>query len=407
MKKHFYNLATFALSSFVALSACSNDSTDVASVVDDALAGVQEGDVSFEGESYFLMDKAQIRFVGAHTAYANLYMLNDVSDYEALCEYSATKDTLVLQVKKIPATAGGELLTEEEFIFFWNSDDWRREYIGYSRGSWAADGFEIESTTVKTEASKSGDESSVTISTSAEYRDSVVFWNPDEEDSVVINDTIQFAESFTAVIKNVKVENGKKTTTTVTRKYSEEVASRAMEFYNQYKMLSDNDWKIIHNAFLPFKFSYKRDGVVSETQLFDDDGKRVEIKMPYDLELTQHYTEVGNATFYGKATDSSDFMFTYLSLSTGTINVGDDLIYRYVGSDMKKQAFTFEEFKVVGSDEDREEESSGTIAAKYTVHENGDSTKIELSFETKKGFYVSGKTIECQYVPLTLPMKKE
>jgi len=35
--------------------------------------------------------------------------------------------------------------------------------------------------------------------------------------------------------------------------------------------------------------------------------------------------------------------------------------------------------------------------AKYIIHENGDSTKTELPFETKKGFYVSGKTLSFEF----------
>ena len=43
----------------------------------------------------------------------------------------------------------------------------------------------------------------------------------------------------------------------------------------------------------------------------------------------------------------------------------------------------------------------------YSVEEKGDSTKLSLQFETKAGFYLSGKNIECKYVPTTYTLSRE
>ena len=364
----------FGLASFALLSACSDDTTDVASVMDNALDEASLEYVSFEGQNYndAQLGLFRIRFVGAHTAYATVDAFKGVTDGEVLCEYSAVDDTMTLQVQKIPAYSGGPLLSEQEFILFWNSDAWRKEVIGYHDGTWAKDGFEIETKDVKIE--KTGDVNgvSVALTVSDQLKDTVTTWIDEEDGVTEVKDTIQVFTGFTAVFKNVTIENGTKTTTTITRKYTEDVAEYAHEFYEKYKVLSDDNWRIVHNMFLPFTYSIMRD--YSITVDLGIDGNKDSVTLNYDLVLMQHYTELGNASFVEVVTEGSEYRLSYFTLSSGEIVIsrerveGEGLVeydkknyYKYVSGNSDQKTFTFEEFKSPEKGSVADEKSIGTI----------------------------------------------
>ena len=113
------------------LAACSSDTVDVATTLDESLKDATDI-VSFEGRS-FVGEDISIDFVGAKTALAKIDFIDEVVEDEVLCSYRATRDSLILQVKKAPLGDDGRLYSEEEFIRMWNSDSKTRLGLPESR----------------------------------------------------------------------------------------------------------------------------------------------------------------------------------------------------------------------------------------------------------------------------------
>lgn len=397
-------------SSFLSLTACSDDSVDIAQVMENANSEAIEGNqsgvstVSFEGKNYW-GEELSIRFVGAKTAYANISAISEVAEGEAQCNYSATKDTIVLQVKKLPL--GNILYSEEEFIRAWNSDSWRNEYIGFSDGAWAKDGFEtekIDSTSAKT---KAGNSTKTTIDFSYTYED-------DSEDADISGGKV--------VIKTESIEDGVKTTTTITRTYTAEVASKAESFYKKYLKLSENNWNLVRKAFVPFKFSYFYDYYFKETSI-NDKNEEEEFEMVYDIALIQHYTALENSSFSGMESEAGKLgIISDLDFKSGDIFVfvgkGDEIKaynYELVSTDLSTQTFTFDQYEVIEGDDSEEDEPrleySGSITAKYSFVEDGDNSTLTLDFGKGKDangkdakLYLNSKSLTLEYEPVSYKM---
>lgn len=380
----------------VFLAACSSDTVDVATTLDEAVQNTTET-VSFEGR-VFIGENISIDFVGAKTARAKIEFIDEVVEGEVLCSYHATRDSLVLQVKKVPLGDDGRLYSEEEFIRMWNSDSWRLQSIGYMDDKWAEDGFETE--IVKTSSEKTSEKESSTSSIEFEYT------YDDEND-----ETITGAK---AIVKGVVVEKGEKTTTTITRIYTAEVADRASVFYTQFSKLSSDNWSMVHSIFLPYHFTYETHKTVDES-LFGDDIPELKKEKTYDLYLTQHYSSMHNSSFANVDLLDEMFFMSYLDMTSGGIAVfledGDTTgcAYDLVSIDSKAKTMTFEQYNIVGKTnfdevEDDDAVYAGTITANYTFEENGDDSKVVLSFgkgknadgkETK--LYVSEKTLTFEF----------
>ncbi len=350
------------------LAACSSDTVDVATTLDESLKDATDI-VSFEGRS-FVGEDISIDFVGAKTALAKIDFIDEVVEDEVLCSYRATRDSLILQVKKAPLGDDGRLYSEEEFIRMWNSDSWRIHSIGYVDGEWVEDDFETE--TVKTSSEKTSEKESSTSSIEFEF-------TYDDEDG----ETVTGAK---ATVKGVAVANGEKTTTVITRTYTAEVANRASTFYTQFSKLSNDNWSMVHSIFLPYHFTYETHKSIDESLTF------VNVDM---LDET--------------------FFMSYLDMTSGGIKAfvdnGDTTgyVYNLVSIDSKAKTMAFEQYNIVGETDFEEVDDddtiyAGSITANYTLEENGDNSKIVLSFGKGKNadgkesnLYISGKTLTFEF----------
>lgn len=377
------------------LVACSSDMVDVATTLDESVKEATDA-VSFEGR-VFVGEDISIDFVGAKTAHARIDFIDEVVEDEVLCSYRATRDSLILQIKKVPLGENEQLYSEEEFIRMWNSDSWRIHSIGYVNGEWAEDGFETE--TVKTSSEKTSEKESSTSSIEFEYA-------YDEDDGTVTG--------AKATIRGIVVENGEKTTTTITRTYTAEVAERASVFYTRFSKLSSDNWSMVHSIFLPYRFTYETHKTVDES-LMGDDAPDQKNEKTYDLYLTQHYTSMRNSSFVNVDMLDETFYMSSLDMTLGEIEAfiedGDTTgcVYNLVSIDSTAKTMTFEQHNIVGGadfDEIDDDDMvyAGAITANYTLEENGDNSKVILSF--KKGenadgketdLYVSGKKLTFEF----------
>ena len=380
----------------VFLAACSSETVDVATTVDEAAEDATDA-VSFEGR-VFIGENISIDFVGAKTARAKLEFIDEIIEGEVLCSYSATKDSLTLQVEKVPFGDDGRLYSEEDFVRMWNSDSWRLQSIGYIDGEWAEDGFETE--TIKTSSEKTSEKESSTSSVDFEF----IY---DDEDPEAVT-------GAKATVKGVVVVKGEKTTTTITRTYTAQVADRASVFYTQFSKLSGDNWSMVHSIFLPYRFSYETHKTIDES-FFGDDIPELKEEKVYDLYLTQHYTSMRNSSFVNVDLLDEMFFMSYLNMSSGAIVIflddGDTtgVAYDLVALDSEKKTMTFEQYNIVGEinfDEMDDDDAvyAGWITANYTLEEKGDDSKVILTFgkgknadDKETSLYVSGKTLTFEY----------
>ena len=387
------------------LAACSSDTVDVATTLDESLKDATDI-VSFEGRS-FVGEDISIDFVGAKTALAKIDFIDEVVEDEVLCSYRATRDSLILQVKKAPLGDDGRLYSEEEFIRMWNSDSWRIHSIGYVDGEWVEDDFETE--TVKTSSEKTSEKESSTSSIEFEF-------TYDDEDG----ETVTGAK---ATVKGVAVANGEKTTTVITRTYTAEVANRASTFYTQFSKLSNDNWSMVHSIFLPYHFTYETHKSVDES-LMGDESPEQKKEQTYDLFLTQHYTSMRNSSFVNVDMLDETFFMSYLDMTSGGIKAfvdnGDTTgyVYNLVSIDSKAKTMAFEQYNIVGETDFEEVDDddtiyAGSITANYTLEENGDNSKIVLSFGKGKNadgkesnLYISGKTLTFEFGNTTLGLNE-
>ncbi|WP_294431249.1 hypothetical protein [uncultured Treponema sp.] len=421
------------------LTACSNDSDD-------------ENDktpaVSLEGTSLYgsLLDA---RFVGAHTAYITMHG-SILSEDENLYTYQATPTTLTFQMQKICAPDGsGRLVTENDYIGYWNSKDFRFAHIITNDiTSW----YESETLTCtatdgtvytfinKTSYTKTGDETTSVMTTNGKIKANNGIESPlfEEVPGYTEFESEYSASEFTNVVSvhvykittNIEDEEevvniapytgypielvgaaiGETKTTLGSDDAAtqEEIEEQQAIFDSRYNELSANDWAIVKSAFKPYSFSYEKNKTVTESYINDDDTYNHE-DVTYDYYLTQHYSVPENAIFiYGDDASAAEKTIATFSGLRGMVSTVDanEKVTIYDTIDAATTADTLIFTAVPANDEDDESESDTyvdieTISANYVLDENGDKTTLTITFETKTGFTVSDKTITMEYSPVT------
>ena len=133
---------------------------------------------------------------------------------------------------------------------------------------------------------------------------------------------------------------------------------------------------MVHSIFLPYHFTYETHKSIDES-LMGDEAPEQKKEQTYDLFLTQHYTSMRNSSFVNVDMLDETFFMSYLDMTSGGIKAfvdNGDTIY------------------------------AGSITANYTLEENGDNSKIVLSFGKGKNadgkesnLYISGKTLTFEF----------
>ena len=372
----------------IGFASCSSDPDEIVRII-------EKDRVSFEGRAFFAHSIIpSIRFTGAKTAYVVFAELSGITDGEAICTYSATDTMLTLQPVKLPLKANGTAFSENDFIMKWKTDSWRKEYIGYETSVLVTTGkVSVTENGVTTEIDVADREKTIEISRwaegewekeeKAETTESTA--EPEGEYTSITADFIKNdAEEITgakAVIETVVIKNGKKTTATTTRTYSQEVASKALSFYAKYHYLSDDDWHVVHNAFKPFTFGYEKDKKIKEIY-YDDSGKGKEITSTYELYLMQHYSVFERANFSYLSSDGAiagDFNVNKNALCIVAASQADKNQKYYIYDvEPFKKTVVFGIYYFTGKTQDFAEPAF--ITAKYEVNENGDESTLKCIF---------------------------
>ena len=444
-----------------AFSACSNGSVDVAREVEDALTETVNANsdraVSLEGKT-LISDEMQLRFVGAHTAYVTMYD-SFLSTDENRYRYSATPATLTLEMEKICAPDGsGVLLSKDDYIAFWNSESFKRDYITSDIASY----YVTETTTVtaldrtvytyvnKTSFGTDSDGNSTvtrtTSATSASSGSSTATALFTDQAGYTQIESEYSASEFTNVV-TVTVYKG----TTVTNADGESVTTyeadtdkaqslvgaaigdtetaygsddtndaaaligRTELFELCYAKVSADDWYLVEAAFKPYSYTYTTDATLTKTYV-DDDNTSTDEEVAYDYVFTQHYTDFGNALFAGEKLlgvtgaigialfgySYDGFMLFYTIDADGNFTETETpTMFHLASIDVADKTMTFYEFQNVDVDVDEDDlddsTATGTISANYTLTENGDDSTLTLTFETQSGSFLSGKTIELPF----------
>ncbi|MCR5724455.1 MAG: hypothetical protein K6G80_05140 [Treponema sp.] len=430
-----------AFLSLAMLTACSNDTVEVASLVEKAVTENAEGAVSLEDTTLY-GDLMNARFVGAHTAYITLYD-STVSEEENLYTYSATGDTLTLTLRKIAAPDGsGRLLTQDEYIGWWNSQDFKlSNIITDDVTSWywkeTLTVTDTESTvytfTNKTTYTRSGDAITEEMTTcgikkpdggtetelftdvtgyteieskySASEFTNVVTVHVYEVTTKIVNEEEEVSvapytgyplELGTATVGESESDIGSDDADT-----QEEIDEREGFFESRYEQLSANDWLLVKTAFMPQTFSYEKDKTVTRSAL-NDDGTYEYYDVTYDYYLTQRYTAAETALFMYTTEVTEDLeafsgtvaVFSGYSGSVTVVENGETT-ESYLADTLDTENKTLAFVVDTGNDE------YGSITATYSLNENGDNTTLTLAYETKDGFTVSGETITLEYSSIT------
>ncbi|MCR5725623.1 MAG: hypothetical protein K6G80_11110 [Treponema sp.] len=413
-----------AFLSLAMLTACSNDTVDVTSLVEKAVTENAEGAVSLEDTTLY-GDLMNARFVGAHTAYITMYDSN-ISEEENIYTYSATSNTLTFTLRKIAAPDGsGLMLTQDEYISWWSSDGFRlSSIITEDVTSWyRTETFTVTATddtiytfTNKTSYTVSAGETSAVTTTSGKSTSS------DSTETTLFSDvtgcTEIESEYSASEFTNVVTVNAPYTGyplelvgATVGESVSaigsddedtqEAIKEREAVFELRYAALSANDWALVQAAFSPYSFSYEKNKTVTESSISGDESYEYQ-DVTYDYYLTQQYTVPETAVFiYGDddtATEKTIAAFTGLRGLVSTVSDGEtQAMYETINAETTAETLTF---APVSEAYDAESDTE-TISASYSLHEKGDKATLTLSFETKDGFTVSGKTITLEFSPIT------
>lgn len=418
---------TFILSlaislSFAMLVACSNDTEDESSPKKEPIVPSAEQTISLEDTS-LLGELMYARFVGAHTAYITMYD-SSVSKEENLYTYSATADTLTLTLRKIASPDGsGVMLTQDEYISWWKSDNFRlSNIIKEDISSWfqtetftvtATDGT-VYTFTNKTNYTVNDGETTSFTTTSAKSKtsggsESALF--SDVSGYAVIESEYSASEFTNVVTVNVNSTGyqlklvGAAVGESVSGIGSEDedtqkaIKEREEVFDLLYNKYSANDWALVKAEFKPYLFSYEKNKTVTESYIGENDNFET-MDVTYDYYLTQHYSAPENAIFlYGddvSETEMTIAVFSGLRGSVSTVSAGETkAIYETIPAATTSESLTFVDTSLTNNGETVE-----TISARYSLHEDGDNTTLTLNFETKAGFAVSGKTITMKYSPV-------
>lgn len=437
-------IALAAFLSLAMITACSNDSDDSISPAPENMA------VSLEDTTVY-GDLMNARFVGAHTAYVTMHD-SLLSDEENLYSYSATSDTVTLQMQKIAAPDGsGKLVTQAGYIGYWESEDFKyANIITDDVANW----YQTETFTVttaedtvytftnKTTYTRSGDETSSVMMTSGKSKSSsgtettlfsdlsgyteieskysaseftnvvtvhvykVTTTIENEEESVSIAPYTGYPFSFVGATVGKSESAVGSDDTDIAAKINE----REEIFVSRYEELSANDWAMVKAEFMPRTYRYEKNKTVTKFAL-KEDGTYEHYNVTYDYYLTQQYTSAETSIFMYAPDDVADLaQFTgnaaVFKGFTGSIsfvkNGSTTESYHSESVDTSTKKMTF--FEVIESDEEESVDSDDTLAktitATYRVNENGNATTLTLAFETKQGFTVSGKTITLDYSPV-------
>lgn len=424
----------------VTFAACSHDS-------DSENTQVQ---VSFEG-TFLYGSLLDVNFVGAHTAYVSMHD-SLLSDEENLYSYTATSDTVTLQMQKIAAPDGsGKLVTQAGYIGYWESEDFKyANIITDDVTSW----YQTETFTVttaddtvytftnKTTYTRSGDETSSVMMTSGTsksssgtettlfsdlsgYTDIESKYSASEFTNVVtvhvykVTTTIENEEKSVSIapytgypfsLVGASVGKSESAVGSDDADTQEDINLRKEFFASRYEELSANDWAMVKAEFMPRTYRYEKNKTVTKSAL-KEDGTYEHYNVTYDYYLTQQYTSAETSIFMYAPDDVADLaQFTgnaaVFKGFTGSIsfvkNGSTTESYHSESVDTSTKKMTF--FEVIESDEEESADSDDTLAktitATYSVNENGNATTLTLAFETKQGFTVSGKTITLEYSPV-------
>lgn len=389
--------------------------------------------VSLEGTA-LTSSEFNIRFVGAKTAYVTMKN-SRISDDENLYSYTATADTITLQLQKIASPTGsGGFLTKDEFKSLWESEEWEAYYILKDIKSLyqeekrtitddedtvytyknkitytISDGNETETrTTSGTKKTAEGVETSLFTGVPG-YTD--ISSTYDASEFAYVTSVKVYSDSDEEITEHAMSFKGAEVSDWENSYGSDDADAKAnIKLKNQlFELtkadLSNDNWNLLEAMFKPISFSYKKDYTVSEG---DEAGTK------YDFYLTQRYTDFETALFANESEEGEIAYATALCYSMYGLALvaptsessSSPLSLAYLSStDSAGKILTFYSISSNGdSNPNPENVSLNTITASYTVSGSGEKTTVKLVFAEKADSSLSKKEFTLTYQPISYGM---
>lgn len=372
-----------------------------------------------------------IRFVGAKTAYVTMKN-SRISDTENLYSYTATADTITLQLQQIASPVEkGVFLSKDGFKSLWKSEEWNAYYIlkdiktlyqenkrtiTDSEGTVytytnkityniSSDDVTETKTTSGTKKAAAGETTTLFTGVagyteiSSTYDGSAFAYVASVN---VYSDTGDKYTDYTTTITDATVSEWESSYGSDEEKAQANIDLKKKMFEQTYSDLSNNNWNLLDAMFKPITFTYQKNYTAFEK---DSNGATTEKK--YDFYLTQRYTDFETA-FFADETENYTALLCYsmfgLAATVSTSESSPAITLAYLSSaDTVNKSLTFYS-TTNGGDDNPDPENVSLIKASYTVNGIGEGTTINLVFDENEGSTLSKVSMTLKYKPISYGM---